>query len=213
MLKILYQSVIIIMLIACPGRYSRGEGKNMKIVNDLLPYNDNLEKRDVHTIDMIVLHCTELPGLKEARQYGERILYKKSGTGNSGHYYIDRDGQVYRYVKDDRVAHHARQYNHRSIGIEIVNRGRYPHWFHSNHQVPTEEYTPEQIQSVIKLLLYLKEKYPGISTLKRHSDVDVEKIAAEDNPGILIRRKIDPGPLFPWEKVLDTVASGGPSGS
>jgi len=189
------------MVIAGFGIYSPGEGKNMKIINDLLPYNANLEKRDVHTIDMIVLHCTELPTIREARQYGERILYKKSRTGNAGHYYIDRDGQVYRYVEDDRVAHHAKEYNHRSIGIEIVNHGRYPHWFHSTHQVPTEEYTPGQIESVIKLLLYLKKKYPVITTLKRHSDLDREKIAAEDNPNILIRRKIDPGPLFPWEKV------------
>jgi N-acetylmuramoyl-L-alanine amidase len=154
---------------------------------------------------MIVLHCTELPTLEEARQYGERILYKESGTGNSGHYYIDRNGQVYRYVDDNRTAHHVIGYNNRSIGIEIVNRGRYPHWFRSTHQVPTEEYPQEQVQAVIELIQFLKKTYPGISELKRHSDLDLQELPAEDNPNILIRRKIDPGLLFPWTKVLDSL--------
>jgi N-acetylmuramoyl-L-alanine amidase len=174
----------------------------MRIITDLLPYNDNLEKRDVQDIDMIVLHCTELPTLELARQYGERIRHKESKTGHSGHYYINRNGHIYRYVEDDRIAHHVRGYNQRSIGIEIVNTGRYPHWFLSTYQMPTEEYPQEQIKSVIALIGYLKKKYPKISELKRHSDLDLEKIASEDNPGILIRRKIDPGPLFPWEEVL-----------
>lgn len=201
--KILFWAVVILMLTTGAGIYSQtGEGKNMKIIDHLLPYNDNLEKRDVDTIDMIVLHCTELPTLAEARQYAEKILYKKTRTGNAGHYYIDRDGQVYRYVKDDRTAHHVKGYNGQAIGLEIVNRGRYPHWFVSTRQIPTEEYTPGQIESVIRLITYLKKKYPGISTLKRHSDLDREKIKAEDKPEILIRRKIDPGPLFPWEEVL-----------
>jgi N-acetylmuramoyl-L-alanine amidase len=175
----------------------------MDIIDQLLPYNGGLEKRDVRDIDMIVLHCTELPTLAEARQYGERILYEGSGTGNSGHYYIDRNGRVYRYVEDDRTAHHAGKYNGQSIGIEIVNTGRYPFWFRSTHQVPTEEYPPEQVKAVIELILYLKKTYPGISELKRHSDLDLQEIPAEDDPGILIRRKIDPGPLFPWDEVLD----------
>ena len=202
-LKILYRIVVIIILTAGIGIHSQeNKEESMKIIKDLLPYNDNLEKRNVRDIDMIVLHCTELPTLKEARQIGEKIRYKKSKTGNSGHYYIDRKGQIYRYAADDRIAHHVIGYNQRSIGIEIVNTGRYPNWLLSTNQIPTEEYTREQIESVIELCLYLKKRYPGISKLKRHSDLDLEKIEAEDNPDILIRRKIDPGPLFPWKEVL-----------
>jgi N-acetylmuramoyl-L-alanine amidase len=201
--KLFYRIAVILISVAGIAILSQqNKEEKMRIINDLLPYNDNLEKRDVQTIDMIVLHCTELPTLEEARQHGERIRYKESKTGNSGHYYINRDGHIYRYVEDNRVAHHVIGYNQRSIGIEIVNTGRYPHWFLSTHQVPTEEYTQAQIKSVIDLITYLKNRYPDISGLKRHSDLDLEKITAEDNPGILIRRKIDPGPLFPWEKVL-----------
>jgi N-acetylmuramoyl-L-alanine amidase len=201
--KLLYRIAVILVSAAGIAVLSQpNKEEKMRIINDLLPYNDNLEKRDVQTIDMIVLHCTELPTLEEARLHGERIRYKESKTGNSGHYYINRDGHIYRYAADDRVAHHVIGYNQRSIGIEIVNTGRYPHWFLSTHQVPTEEYTQAQIKSVIELITYLKNRYPNISELKRHSDLDLEKITSEDNPGILIRRKIDPGPLFPWEKVL-----------
>jgi len=202
-LKLFYWIVIILILNAGTAIHSQeNKEERMRIINDLLPYNDNLEKRDVQNIDMIVLHCTELPTLEEARQHGEKIRYKKSKTGNSGHYYINRDGHIYRYVEDDRIAHHVIGYNQRSIGIEMVNTGRYPHWFLSTHQMPTEEYTQEQIKSVIELIVYLKKRYPKILELKRHSDLDLEKIASENDPNSLIRRKIDPGPLFPWEKVL-----------
>ena len=204
-MKILYCIVVIIILILVAGiaiHSQDNKEENMRIINDLLPYNDNLEKRKVRDIDMIVLHCTELPTLKEARQYSERIHYKESRTGNAGHYYINRKGQIYRYAADDRIAHHIRGYNQRSIGIEIVNTGRYPNWFLSTNQIPTEEYTREQIKSVVELCFYLKKRYPWISKLNRHSDLDLEKIEAEDNPNILIRRKIDPGPLFPWKEVL-----------
>jgi N-acetylmuramoyl-L-alanine amidase len=177
--------------------------EDIMIIDQLLPYNDSLDKRNTLSIEMIVLHCTELPTLEMAREYGERLIYEESRTGNSGHYYIDRDGSIFRYVEDDRIAHHVFGFNPGSIGIEIVNNGRYPHWFRSTNQNPTEDYAADQINAVKKLLRFLKGQYPAISTLSRHSDLDTRKIAAEDDPGILIHRKIDPGPLFPWDEVLD----------
>lgn len=176
--------------------------KELLIIDRLLPYNDNLEERDTASIKTIVLHCTELPTLQMAREYGERIHYKGSQTGNSGHYYIHRDGVVYRYVRDNRVAHHVVGHNRDSIGIEIVNNGRYPNWLHSTNQRPTEKYTDAQINSLKKLLRYLKNQYPNISELARHSELDTRIIKAEDNPAVLIQRKIDPGPLFPWQDII-----------
>ena len=91
-----------------------------------LPYVDALAARELAEIDTVVIHCTELPDLATARDYGERILYPASGTGNSGHYYIDRDGGIDEYVPPERIAHHTRGWNPRSIGIELVNIGRFP---------------------------------------------------------------------------------------
>lgn len=174
----------------------------MKIQDQLLPYNDHLELRDTRTLQMIVLHCTELSDLKEARQYGERILYEDNGTGNSGHFYIDRDGTVYRYVMEDRIAHHVVGHNRNSIGIEIVNRGRYPDWYAVASQTPTEDYTPEQMECVRELLRDLKARYPSLTQIARHSDLDVQMIAASDDPSAFVRRKIDPGPRFPWDEIV-----------
>jgi N-acetylmuramoyl-L-alanine amidase len=170
----------------------------MDIARELLPYHENLEVRDVASLDLIVVHCTELPTLAQAREFGEKILYANSQTGNSGHYYIDRNGAVLQYVEDNRKARHVIGYNERSIGIEIVNSGRYPNWFHADNQQPTEPYTTEQMSSLKELLKDLKMRYPHITRIARHSDLDLQTIPAADNPSLQIKRKIDPGPLFPW---------------
>ena len=83
-----------------------------------LPYHDRLPLRDPATLEMVVIHCTELPDLATAREYGERVLYD-SGAGNSGHFYIDRDGSVVQYVAPERVAHHVRGMNAHTLGIEL----------------------------------------------------------------------------------------------
>ena len=176
--------------------------QELQITEKLLPYNERLEKRETGSLDLIVLHCTELPTLEMARQFGERIVLQETKTGLSGHYYIDRDGKVYRYISDDRTARHVIGFNPGSIGIEIVNLGRYPNWFHSNHQACTEPYTVEQIESVQKLLRLLKRRHPQIQKIARHSDLDTNWIPAEDDPSVQIRRKVDPGPLFPWEDIV-----------
>src|SRR5690349_2752205 len=113
-----------------------------------LPYADRLAPRAPADIDLVVVHCTELPDLAMAREYGERVHYD-AGTGNSGHLYIDRDGRVERWVPYDRVAHHCRGYNPRSIGIELVNTGRWPDWFDSRRQAMTEPYPEAQIDALI----------------------------------------------------------------
>ena len=174
----------------------------MKIKDYLLPYWRNLRPRDVDTVDTVVLHCTELPTLEMAREYGERVQDPETITGFSGHYYLDRDGSVFRYVPASRMAHHVVGWNARSIGIEMVNSGRYPNWFSSTSQVCTEPYPSEQISALLELLRYLKSEHDMLCDLVRHSDVDTEMIPSSDDPAVLIRRKVDPGPMFPWEKVL-----------
>jgi N-acetylmuramoyl-L-alanine amidase len=175
--------------------------QEIEIQEDLLPYNERLEMRDPSELDLIVLHCTELPTLHMAREFGERIVLPETKTGFSGHYYVDRDAKIYRYVSDERRARHVIGFNATSIGIEIVNLGRYPNWFHSNHQDCTEPYPSMQVDAVRNLLKHLKHKHPQIMKIARHSDLDTTMIPAEDVPSTMIRRKIDPGPLFPWEEM------------
>ena len=117
-------------------------------------------------MDLVVIHCTELPDLATAREYGECVLHA-SGTGNSGHYYVDRDGAIYRYVPGTRVANHVRGHNANSIGIELVNLGRYPHWWDSRHQQMTESYPAPQIAALRALLAHLRTAFSQLAIHRR----------------------------------------------
>ena len=174
-------------------------------VNDcFLPYVEQLQARALARVDLVVIHCTELPDLATAREYGERVLYP-SGTGNSGHYYIDRDGSIARYVPEDRIAHHVRGYNERAVGIELVNRGRWPHWLDSRHQAMVEPYPQAQIDALVALLRQLATDLPCLQYIAGHEDLDRQEVPAGDDPAIPVRRKLDPGPRFPWEQVLAAI--------
>ena len=166
-----------------------------------LPYVDRLAERDIGDVDLVVVHCTELPDLATARSFGERALYE-SGAGNSGHYYVDRDGARIRFVPEDRVAHHTRGYNERSIGIELVNLGRYPDWLHSASQSMTEPYPDAQLGALIELLRSLHDRLPTLRYIAGHEDLDTACVPASDDAALRVRRKLDPGPLFPWDRVL-----------
>ena len=175
------------------------------ILEQPLPYQDRLERRAVEAIDLVVVHCTELPDLAMARQFGEEVRYA-SGTGNSGHYYIDRDGSLHQYVDPAFVAHHVRGHNARAIGIELVNTGRYPHWLARDHQRMDEPYTEAQIEALVALLRWLASAYPSLRFIAGHEDLDTTREPASDDASVQVQRKLDPGPLFPWERVMAGVS-------
>lgn len=167
-----------------------------------LSYADQLDSRSTDCINLVVIHCTELPDLATARVWGEKVIYPESNTGNSGHFYIDRDGRIEQWVPLDRVAHHTRGYNPNSIGVELVNIGRYPDWYLSGHQQMTEPYPAVQIDSLADLLVDLVAQLPGLDRVAGHETLDTDLQPALDDPVVMIRRKMDPGPLFPWQDLL-----------
>lgn len=179
----------------------------LEIVKNPVSYSCRLKERDPESIDTVVIHCTELPDPIICREFAERILYE-SGTGNCGHYYVHRDGVCVQYVELNRTAHHVAGHNETSIGVELINRGRYPYWFRSDHQELTQEYTEEQYETLTKLLQQLKRELPGLVRLERHSDLDRTMVEALDDPSIQISRKVDPGPLFDWKRIYKTWRTG-----
>jgi len=165
-----------------------------------LPYESRLQRRELGDITLVVIHCTELPDLATAREYGERVLYD-TGAGNSGHYYIDRDGRIEQYVALERVAHHVRGQNAHSLGIELVNRGRYPHWLDSRHQAMDEPYPEAQLQALEQLLRWLRGTLPALVEIAGHDALDTTLEPASDDPSLRVHRKLDPGPMFPWPRI------------
>ena len=170
-----------------------------------LVYVQRLEDRCTDDIDLVVVHCTELPDLAMARVFGEKEHHPETKTGNCGHFYIDRDGSVEQWVPISRVAHHVRGFNPQSIGIELVNIGRYPDWFRSDHQQMPEPYPDVQIGALVALLKQLQTVLPGLQKVAGHEDLDTAMIHSEDQPGTTIRRKLDPGPLFPWAGLMSKI--------
>ncbi|HET8819707.1 MAG TPA: N-acetylmuramoyl-L-alanine amidase [Xanthomonadaceae bacterium] len=172
------------------------------ITVDPLSYEARLQPRALDAIDLVVIHCTELPDLATAREYGERVQHPETGTGNCGHYYVDRDGRVEQWVDPARVAHHVRGHNAHSVGIELVNLGRYPHWLDSRHQVMTEPYPDAQVEALVMLLQHLQATLPNLRHIAGHEELDTAEVPATDDPGTTVRRKRDPGVMFPWARVL-----------
>jgi N-acetylmuramoyl-L-alanine amidase len=173
----------------------------LTIHDDPLPYVDALPERAAAAVTRVVIHCTELPDLATARDYGEKAQHA-SGTGNSGHYYIDRDGAIHRYVPGTRTANHVRGHNPDSIGIELVNLGRYPDWHDSRCQQMTEPYPAAQIGALCQLLAQLRQEFPNLREIAGHEELDTAMVPASDAPDQQVRRKLDPGPQFPWDEVL-----------
>jgi N-acetylmuramoyl-L-alanine amidase len=169
---------------------------------DHLSYVGRLQKRPLDAVDLAVIHCTELPNLATARDYGEKIHYPESSTGNAGHYYIDREGRVEEWVPPDRVAHHVRGFNERSLGIELDNPGRFPDWYDSRSQAMEIPYTATQLDNLVRLLHVLKKAIPSLTYISGHEMLDRERLPASDRADMQVRRKVDPGPLFPWARVI-----------
>ena len=179
---------------------------SLKIRQSPLSYVQHLDSRRAEDINLVVVHCTELPDLAMARVYGEKVHYPDSQTGNSGHFYIDRDGNIEQWVPLDRVAHHVRGFNPQSVGIELVNTGRFPDWFHSGHQQMAESYPVLQIETLAALIDHLQTRLTGLEEIAGHEDLDTGMVASQDQPDIMIRRKLDPGPLFPWSEFMNRVS-------
>lgn len=177
-----------------------------KIHQHPLPYAQQLDARCTDDINLVVIHCTELPDMAMARVYGEKVLYPDNQTGNSGHFYVDRDGSIEQWVPLNRIAHHVRGFNPQSIGIELVNSGRYPDWFHTGHQQMSEPYPELQIRALAALLNHLQTELPGLKNVAGHEDLDTGMVPSEDKPDIMIRRKLDPGLLFPWSGFMQKIS-------
>ena len=117
---------------------------------------------------IIVLHWTADMSFKRSfdRLKPEKLLTDRkdiaaaSALNVSAHFLIDRDGTIYRLMPSNWMARHVIGLNYSSIGIENVGgKGN-----------KKDDLTPEQLQSNIALVAYLKGKYPTIEYLIGHHE-------------------------------------------
>ena len=144
----------------------------------------------------IVLHWTAIMQFKycfntlnHERIMANRPDIKKASMLNvSAHYMVDRDGVIYQLMPDNWMARHVIGLNYSSIGIENVG-GK------GNME---EDLTPAQLESNIKLVRYLKQKYPDIEYLLGHyeyKDMQACSLWLEQDDGYRTH-KADPGEQF-----------------
>ena len=154
----------------------------MKFIDKYKSANFNKRKKGTF-LNYIILHYTAMNDYKEALS---QLCDKNNKV--SSHFLINKSGDIFHLVNIMNRAWHAGKskwrkvsdINSESIGIEIDNSG---------HLYNFENYTSKQIDSLIKLLKYISNRY-GI---KKHNILGHSDISPY--------RKIDPGEKFPWKKL------------
>tara|TARA_Y100000768_G_C23872771_1_gene631280 strand:+ start:334 stop:1041 length:708 start_codon:yes stop_codon:yes gene_type:complete len=142
--------------------------------------NFSKKTRSTKNIHYLIIHYT---GMQSGRVSMDRLKNPKSRV--SCHYFIERNGDIYKMVEDNKIAWHAgkskwkdiKDMNKYSIGIEIQNKG---------HLINYQNYSKKQIFSLIKLIKILMKKYK----IKKRNILGHSDIAP--------LRKKDPGEKFPW---------------
>jgi len=136
-------------------------------------------------VSMVVIHYTEMKPVETALA---RMCDPDASV--SAHYCITEEGEVIRLVPEDRRAWHAgqsfwrgvRDVNSASIGIELD---------HPGHALGYRGFAEPQIDALIPLLARIVKRY------------DIPRANVVGHSDIAPIRKIDPGELFPWERLAE----------
>lgn len=129
--------------------------------------------------NFVIIHFTAQDSVQQTLK-----TFTVTSTQTSAHYVIAKNGKVFHMVNDYLRANHAglgkwgsvTDMNSCSIGIEIDNNSHEP-------------FTDQQINSLLILLAQLKKTY----NIPQANFIGHQDFAP--------KRKPDPGPLFPWQKL------------
>ncbi len=144
----------------------------------------NWDARD-ERVSMVVLHYTDMPSADAALA---RLCDPAAKV--SAHYVISEEGEVIRLVDEHKRAWHAglsywrgkSNVNGCSIGIELQNPG---------HTCGYREFPEAQIEALVPLLHRIVKDY------------DIPRANIVGHSDIAPQRKLDPGELFPWERLAE----------
>ncbi|AKM06426.1 N-acetylmuramoyl-L-alanine amidase [Pelagerythrobacter marensis] len=134
-------------------------------------------------ISMVVIHYTEMASAQAAL---DRLCDPEVGV--SAHYLISEAGDVTRLVPEEKRAWHAgvsywrghKDVNSASVGIELD---------HPGHGLGYRAFAEAQIAALVPLVARIVDRY------------DVPRANVVAHSDVAPARKIDPGELFPWERL------------
>jgi N-acetyl-anhydromuramyl-L-alanine amidase AmpD len=143
---------------------------------------------------MVVVHWTAISTFEKSFDafYNSKLpnwrpdLKNASALNVSSQFLIDQDGTIYRLMPETIMARHVIGLNHSAIGIENVG---------GTENTPL---TDAQLEANIKLIKYLKKKYPEIEYVIGHFEYpnfDGTELWLEKDAGYRTK-KTDPGKEF-----------------
>jgi N-acetylmuramoyl-L-alanine amidase len=134
-------------------------------------------------VSMVVIHYTEMENAQAAL---DRLCDPEAGV--SAHYLVSDAGEVTRLVPEEKRAWHAgvsywrghKDVNSASIGIELD---------HPGHALGYRAFPEAQIAALVPLVARIVKQY------------DIPRANVVGHSDVAPARKIDPGELFPWERL------------
>lgn len=155
-----------------------------ELVHEVAP-SPNCNDREL-PISMLVIHYTEMKPVDTALA---RLTDPEAGV--SAHYLISEEGMVTQLVPEEKRAWHAgvsywrghKDVNSASIGIELDHPGHADGGYRG--------FSDAQIDALIPLAARI---------VKAH---DIPRANVVGHSDVAPQRKIDPGELFPWEKLAE----------
>ena len=129
--------------------------------NTLSKLNLSVNKRNIKEL---IVHCSATPEGKDYSVDTIRQWHLQRGFSDIGyHYVIYRDGSIHIGRDESIIGAHCTGHNTNSIGICYIGGCA------SDGKTPKDTRTPQQKQSLVKLLKELKTKYPQAS-IHSHRD-------------------------------------------
>ncbi len=188
---------------------TKNNAAELSVVKKFLPENCFQDRKDSIKIQVIMIHfCSDMIQNPQNPYSIDRIFDIFTQYNLSSHYLIDREGVVYQFVEEQKMAKHAGKginqedtlMNDRSIGIELFGIGTFEEMqvFNISYsfytQIPAHHigFTDLQYQSLNRLMDDIIKRNPGIRK-------DREHILGHDE--YAPHRKTDPGRLFDWGKI------------
>ena len=124
---------------------------------------------NIHTA---VVHCSASPHRADKAETVHRWHLENGWDGIGYHYTIDEFGDMEAGRPEYWSGAHTSGHNHNTIGIMLFGRG-------------PQDFTEDQYETLRRMCLELKRRYPGIEFLG-HSDLDPVK--KPNCPGFSVRK-------------------------